>query len=72
MARRDARPPRQAVAMDRNSVLWVLVVFFGASVVFAGLRRLTEDESTGVTLGVQVGALALIVGIVVLVVRLRR
>lgn len=58
--------------MDRDSILWVLVVFFGASVVFAGLRRLTEDESTGVTVGVQVGALALIVGLVVLVVRLRR
>ena len=58
--------------MDRNSVLWVLVAFFGASVVFAGLREITEDESTGVILGVQVAALALIVGVVVAVVRLRR
>ncbi len=58
--------------MDRNSLLWVLVAFFGASVVFAGLRRLTEDESTATTVAVQVAALALIVGIVVAVVRLRR
>lgn len=58
--------------MDRNTVLWVLVLFFGASVVFGGLRRLTEDESAGVTIGVQVAALALIVGAVVLVARSRR
>ncbi|MEX2194003.1 MAG: hypothetical protein WD844_01840 [Thermoleophilaceae bacterium] len=57
--------------MDRNTVLWLLVLFFGASVVFAGLRNLTEDEGIAVTLGVQVAALALIVGAVVLVVRRR-
>jgi uncharacterized membrane protein HdeD (DUF308 family) len=55
--------------LNTNAVLWVLVVFFGASVVFGGLRRLTEDESTGVVVAVQLGALALIVGVVVLVVR---
>ena len=55
--------------MNRTAALWVIVVFFGASVVFGGLRRLTEDESTGVVVAVQLGALALIVGAVVLVVR---
>ena len=57
--------------MDRNSVLWVLVVFFGGSVLFGGLRRLTEDESTGVTIAVQVGALVLVVVGLVIFVRRR-
>ena len=55
--------------MNQNAILWVLVVFFGGTVVFGGLRRLTEDESTGVTIAVQLGALAVIVAAVVLVVR---
>ena len=55
--------------MDRQAILWVLVVFFGASVVFGGLRRLTEGESAAVTAGVQLGALALVIAVVVLVVR---
>ena len=55
--------------MSRNAALWVLVVFFGGSVVFGGLRRLTEDEPVGVVIAVQVGALALIVGGIVLFVR---
>ena len=55
--------------MNQNTVLWVLVVFFGGSVVFGGLRRLTEDEPAGVVIAVQLGALALIVAVLVLVVR---
>ena len=58
--------------VNTTSALWVLVLFFGASIVFAGLRRLTEDESTAVTLAVQLGALAVIVGAIVVVVRRRR
>ena len=55
--------------MNQRTVLWVLVVFFGGSVLFGGLRRLTEDESTGVVIAVQLGALALVVAAIVLVVR---
>ncbi len=55
--------------MSANSVLWVLVAFFGASLLFGGLRRLTEDESTGVVVAVQLGALALVIAVLVLVVR---
>jgi hypothetical protein len=55
--------------LNANSVLWVLVVFFGGTVLFGGLRRLTEDSSTGVTIAVQLGALALVIAVVVLVVR---
>ena len=55
--------------MNQSTVLWVLVVFFGGSVLFGGLHRLTEDESTGVVVVVQLGALALVIAGVVLVVR---
>ena len=57
--------------MQRQAVLWVLVAFFGASVVFGTLRRLTEDSSAGVIVAVQVGALVLIVGGIVLFMKLR-
>ncbi len=55
--------------MNQNTVLWVLVLFFGGSVVFGGLGRLTEDEPIGVVIAVQVGALALVVAAIVLFVR---
>lgn len=56
--------------MRRNStLLWTLVVFLAGSVVFGSLRRATEDSSTAVTVLVQVGALALIIGVLVLVAR---
>jgi uncharacterized membrane protein YhaH (DUF805 family) len=59
--------------VDRNTLLWTLVLFFGASILFGSLRRATEDSSTGVTVAVQVGALALLVAAIVVVVRrLRR
>lgn len=47
----------------------MLVVFFGGTVVFGGLRQLTEDSSTGVTVAVQLAALALVIGVIMLVVR---
>ena len=58
--------------MDRNTLLWTLVVFFGASILFSTLRRATEDESAGVQLLVQLGAALLVVGAIVLVMRARR
>ena len=57
--------------MNREALLWVLVLFFGTSLVFGGLRRLTEDEPAGVTIAVQVAAIALIVGALVAFVRRR-
>jgi len=57
--------------MERNAVLWTLVAFFGGSVLFGGLRRLTEDSSAGVVVAVQVGALALVVTGLVIFVRRR-
>jgi hypothetical protein len=55
--------------LNQSAVLWVLVVFFGGTVVFGGLRRVTEDSPAGVVVAVQLGALALVIGVVVLVVR---
>ena len=58
--------------MDRNILLWSLVLFFGASIVFAAIRDATKGESELLTLGLEVAALAVIVAGVVLVVRRRR
>ena len=58
--------------MDRNTVLWTIAVFFGASIMFTMLRRATEDSSTAVTLLVQLGAGLLLVGVIVLIVRRNR
>jgi hypothetical protein len=58
--------------VDRNTLLWTLVLFFGASILFGTLRQATEDASTGVTVAVQVGALALVIAGIVVVVRMLR
>ena len=58
--------------MDRNTFLWTLVLFFGASILFASLRRATEDSSTAVQAAVQFGALALVIAVIVIVVRTLR
>ena len=56
--------------MRRNTqVLWTIVAFFAGTLLFGGLRRATEDSSTAVVVLVQLGALAVVIGIVVLVVR---
>ncbi|MBA3358152.1 MAG: hypothetical protein H0U20_01715 [Thermoleophilaceae bacterium] len=55
--------------MDQRRFMWVLVLFFGGTVLFGGLRRATEDSSTGVIVAVQLGALAVVVVVLVLVVR---
>jgi hypothetical protein len=48
---------------------WALVLFFGCAVVFELLHELTKHSPTGVTIAVQLGALALIIGGVVFFVR---
>ena len=58
--------------VDRNTVLWTLVLFFGASVMFGAIRNATEDESTGLSLGLQLFAGLLLIGAIVLFVRRRR
>jgi hypothetical protein len=57
--------------VDRNSLLWTLVVFFGASIMFAAIRNATNDESAGVQLAAQLAAGAVVVALIVVVVRRR-
>jgi len=58
--------------VNRNTVLWTLVLFFGASVMFGAIRNATEDEGTGVSLGLQLFAGLLLIGAVILFVRRRK
>jgi MYXO-CTERM domain-containing protein len=58
--------------VNRDTVLWTLVLFFGASIMFGVIRNATEDESTGVSLGLQLFAGLLLIGAVILFVRRRR
>jgi hypothetical protein len=58
--------------VDRDTVLWTLVLFFGASVMFAAIREATRDEGTGVSLGAQFAAGLVLVGAIVFYVRRRR
>jgi uncharacterized membrane protein YhaH (DUF805 family) len=55
--------------VERNTLLWTVVLFLGGSILFGMLRRATEDSSTGVTVAVQVAALTVVVAVIVVVVR---
>ncbi|HEX2233989.1 MAG TPA: hypothetical protein VHG69_11575 [Thermoleophilaceae bacterium] len=57
--------------MDRDTLLWALVLFFGASLLFATIRDATEGESVALQLGFQVLALAVLIAAVVAFVRRR-
>ena len=58
--------------VDRDSVLWTIVVFFGASILFAAIRSATQDEGTGVSLALQLVAGLVLVAAIVVFVRRRR
>jgi hypothetical protein len=58
--------------VDRDTVLWTLVVFFGASILFAAVRNATSDEGAGVALLAQLGVGVVIVAAIVAIVRRRR
>jgi len=57
--------------MDRNSLLWTLVLFFGASVMFTSVRNVTGDESYGVQLAAQAAAGLLLIAAIVVYVKRR-
>jgi hypothetical protein len=71
----DSRLPDRARLwsrpVNRNTVLWTLVVFFGASIMFAAVRDATRDEGAGVSLLAQLGAGALLVGAIVIYMKRR-
>jgi hypothetical protein len=58
--------------VDRKTILWCITVFFGASITFQAIKSATQDSSQGVSLGLQSGALLLMIVAVVLIVRKRR
>ena len=58
--------------MDRNTLLWMLVVFFGATVLFGAIGNLTEDESDFLRIGLQAFAALLVIGLLVAYVRRQR
>jgi hypothetical protein len=58
--------------VDRNTLLWSITLFFGASVVFAAIQRATKDDGFGITLLLEVGALALMVAGIVAFVKLKQ
>jgi threonine/homoserine efflux transporter RhtA len=57
--------------VERNTLLWTLVVFFGASLMFSTIRDAADDDGIGVALAAQVAAGVLLVVLIVLVVRRR-
>jgi Co/Zn/Cd efflux system component len=57
--------------VERNTLLWTLVVFFGASIAFRAIRRATEDEPLGVSLLLGVAALGVMVAVITLAIRRR-
>jgi MYXO-CTERM domain-containing protein len=58
--------------VDRNTVMWALVVFFGASIMFGAIANATSDESAGVRLALQLGAGLLLVAAILLFLRRRK
>ncbi len=59
--------------MGRNTTaLWTIVAFLGASLAFRSLRHATEHSGAAVTALVQVGALIVLIGVVVVLARRRR
>lgn len=52
-------------------MLWALVVFFGASLMFSSIREAAEGEGVGVALAAQIAAGVLLVAFIVLYMRRR-
>jgi hypothetical protein len=65
-------PRVSSAAVDRSTALWMLVLFFGASLLFASIKNATEDEGVAVMLGAQVAAGLVLVAAIVVYVRRRR
>lgn len=57
--------------MDRNTVLWTMVVFFGSALMFSAIRSAAEDDGVGVALVAQIVAGGLLIAFIVLYMRSR-
>jgi len=56
--------------VDRNTLLWTIVVFFGATVLFGAIANVTDDEAAGIRIGLQ--AIVGLIFIALLVAYVRR
>ena len=57
--------------MDRNLLFWTFGLFFGMSIAFRAVQKLTEGQPLAVTLLAQVALLVAVIGVIVVVVRRR-
>ena len=57
--------------MNRQTLLWSLVVFFGAGLAFNVVADATDDASTGTQIAAQLVALVVIVALITLIVKRR-
>ena len=57
--------------MDRNTVLWTMVVFFGSALMFSAIRSAAEDDGVGVALLAQIVGGGLLIAFLVLYMRSR-
>jgi hypothetical protein len=58
--------------VDRNTVLWTIVVFFGATVLFGVIGNVTEGESDALRIGLQALAALIVIGAIFLFTRRTR
>jgi hypothetical protein len=58
--------------VNRTTLLWTIVLFFGASLMFATIRDATRDEGTGVALLAQAAAGVLLVAVIALYLKRRQ
>jgi hypothetical protein len=58
--------------VDRNTLLWTMVIFFGASLMFSAIRDASDEDGLGISLVAQLAAGLLLVAVIVLIVRRRR
>ena len=57
--------------VDRNTLLWTMVVFFGASLMFSTIRDASDEDGIGISLAAQLAAGLLLVAFIVLIMRRR-
>ena len=58
-------------SVDRNTVMWTMVVFFGSALMFSWIRKAAADDGIGVSLLAQVVAGGLLIAFIVLYMRSR-
>jgi hypothetical protein len=58
--------------VDRSTILWAIVVFFGATVLFGVISNATENESAGLRVGLEAVAGLVLIGVLVVIVNRTR